>query len=166
MVESLLLVTTLTWLWASPRSLRTHASEQGLVSLALARTPSRARRIRLRWKRLGRLSTARRTLLWEQVLIVLYAVTLLLGVVLAIRLAASRDALSDARDDILRVAPWIVGLAVLCDLLENAGSLWMLHRATAHPLLTAATWNFALLKFLGLIALIGGTLVIVAFAVF
>ena len=58
MVEALLVVATLTWVWASPRSLRTGASARGLVSLALARTPSRARRIRRRWARLGRLDTA------------------------------------------------------------------------------------------------------------
>jgi hypothetical protein len=162
MVEALLLVATLTWLWALPRSLRTRASPRGLVSLALARTPSRARRIRSRWVRLGRLETARATLGWELALIALYAITLLLGIVLAARLAESRAVLSGTRDDIVDAAPYVIAVAAGLDLLENVGSWVMLRRAPAHPLITVATWNFAWLKFVLIAAVIGAILAMVA----
>ncbi len=146
LAEAWLVVATVPGLWGLPRSLRTGVSEHGLVSLAFAQTPSRAREIRHRWERIGRLGTARRTLNWEVVLIALYAATLLLGLVLAARLADVDVLNSTKLDWVLDAAVYVVGGAVLFDALENTGCWWMLHRAP-NPLVTAATWNFAFIKF-------------------
>lgn len=147
MVEALLVVAVVTWVWALPRSLRTPASERGLVSLALAQTPSRARQIRAAWARIGRLGTARRALGWELVLIVLYAAALLLGIVLAARLADTSGLLSSTQaDDAMDAAPRVVGAAVVLDVLENIGCVWLL-RPDPNPFVSAGVWNFAFLKF-------------------
>ena len=147
MVGELLVVAMVTWMWAAPRSLKTRTAAHGIVSLALARTPSRARQIRDHWAQLDRLGTARRTLAYDIGLIALYSASLWIGSLLAARLAEStgfKDAAEAA--DAMSAAVYAVALAALFDLLKIGGCLLMLKGRTP-PWVTAATWNFAVVKF-------------------
>ena len=141
--------------WAAwfPR-LQTESAPAGIVSLQLAWTGHRARRIVASWNDQRMLRTAELSVLLDVPFILLYSSALAAGGVLGARAAGAGGVLStyDAAT-IAALLAFSAGTAALLDLIENLG-LWMLLRGPFAAWLVPATSLVSLVKWI-IVVLVG-----------
>lgn len=128
--------------------LTTKQAPKGIVSLQLAWTKERARKVISSWRthRLDR--AANRSLLVDGPFIIFYSVALGLTAVLAGRAAEVSNLLSGDRADTIGSALAIAALvAGLCDFIENGGLALQLHGRLGQPI-PGTTSSISALKWL------------------